>query len=277
MRTWYIEDAGGGCRAFYEVLVLVSEKPREIHCAKVPITWNEKISLEEMAAQLVIDMMKKAGVTKTDRVLVCSGNIFHTLHQWLEEENYNWSTAKMDGLAHQAAEDAFYYQLVKLGVPKEYRLKGRDYCTFYRNIENWVKKQPNQQRYWKDREVRYKPAKQRYRWKNTFASMRLCLHCKKPILPYSLLVEHRFRHQGKRYRHYYHPECTPVTPLTGKLEYVKGNINGQEIRGLILPFQQPTAPCPICSRPLLTGKPTFYGYAGKKLVYGHTHCLGCHT
>lgn len=275
MRTWYIEDAGGGCRAFSEVLVLVSEEPLEIYSATVPLTWEEKISLEEMACRLVIDMMKKARVSKQDKILVCSGNIFHTLHRWLEEENYNWSTAKMDGLAHEVAEDVFYRQLIKEGVPKEYRLTGRDYSSFYRNIENWVKEQPNSHCYWKDREARRKPAELRYKLKHTLRHKRFCRSCHRVILPYSPVVEHRFRQQGKRYRHFYHPHCSPFIPLVGQLNYATGRFQGQAIEGLIIPFpEKESSPCPHCGQPLVPGQPTFYGYAGKQLVYGHTRCLG---
>ena len=272
MRTWYIEDAGGGCRAFSEVLVLVSENPREIHTVKLPLTWNENIGLEEMACRLVIDMLEKAGVSKDDRLLVCSGNIFHTLHQWLSSEGYNWNTAKMDGLAHDAAEEAFYRQLVEAGVPKEYKLNERDYRSFYRLVEDWVKQQPDPSKYWKNRSVRRKPAEARYKLKSTFARPRRCRKCRQTIKPFSPLVEHTVRSGGKKHRIYYHPECSPVTPLKGKLNYAAAKLNGSEINGLILPNKN-EVPCPICGQPIAPGEPTFYGYCGERLIFGHQKCL----
>lgn len=273
MRTWYIEDAGGGCQAFSEVLVLVSEEPREIHTAEVPITWDEQIGLEEVACRLVIDMMEKAGVTKEDQVLVCSGNIFHTLHQWLEQEGYNWSTAKMEGLAHDAAEDAFYQQLVKAGVPVEFKLEGRDYRGFYHNVETWVREHPNGSKYLKDREARRKPAEQRFKLKSTFSKSRKCRSCGGIIKAYSPLVEHRFREKGKRHRHYYHPECTPVEPLNNDLEKAIATIGDQKVPGLILPFKSEPAPCPLCGEDIKAGERVFYGYLNGVLIYGHLDCF----
>lgn len=272
MRTWYIEDAGGGCRAFSEVLVLVSEKPQKIYTARMPLTWKEEISMEEIACRLVINMMKKAGVTKNDRVLVCPGNIFHTLHQWLENNGYNWSTAKMDGLAHDAAEEAFYQQLVESGVPGEYKLQGRDYRTFYRQVEEWVKQQPDPSKYWKDREARKKPAEARYRLKNTFGRPRKCRKCGKKIKPYSPMVEHRVRKNGRKYRRYFHPRCSPVEPMKGKLDYAVVKFDDKTITGLVLPCGEETT-CSLCGEPIKPGNKTFYGYMGEKLVYGHMDCF----
>jgi hypothetical protein len=274
MRTWYIEDAGGGCQAFSEVLVLVSEEPQEIYTVEVPITWDEKIGLEEVACRLVLDMMEKAGVTKEDQVLVCSGNIFHTLHQWLEQEGYNWDTAKMDGLAHNVAEETFYQQLVKAGVPPEYKLEGRDYRSFYHDVETWVREQQNGAKYVKDREARQKPAEQRYKLKSTFSKTRKCRSCGKIINAYSPLVEHRFREKGKRHRQYFHPECSPIEPLNGKLEYATATIDGSKIQGLLLPFKSIAAtPCPICGEEIKPGDKTFYGYLDNVLVFGHMGCF----
>ncbi len=272
MRTWYIEDAGGGCRAFSEVLVLVSENPREIYTAKLPLTWDESIGLEEMACRLVINMMKKAGVSKEDTLLVCSGNIFHTLHQWLSNEGYNWETAKMDGLAHEVAEDAFYRQLVEAGVPKEYKLVERDYRTFYRQVEEWVNQQPNPSRYMKDRKVRQKPAEARYKLKSTYARPRRCRKCRETIKPFSPVVEHTVRNNGKKYRVYFHPECSPIKPLKGKLQYATGKWAGKEISGLILPNKKEVT-CLLCGRPIALGEPTFYGYDEENLIFGHQRCF----
>lgn len=274
MRTWYIEDAGGGCQAFSEVLVLVSEEPREVYTAKLPITWDEEVGMEEMACRLVIELMEQAGVTKTDRVLVCSGNIFHTLHQWLEKEGYNWEAAKMDGLAHQSAEDAFHLQLVEAGVPKIFRLEERDYRTFYRQVEKWVREQPHPNMYWKDRDARQKPAEARYRLRNTFSRPRRCRKCKKPVRPYSPLVEHRVRQKGKKYRHYYHPQCSPVEPLKGRLVFATASFEGNQVEGLILPLREET-PCPVCGNSMAAGERIFYGYLDNTLVFGHRDCLKC--
>ncbi|MTI80226.1 MAG: hypothetical protein FH758_04960 [Firmicutes bacterium] len=272
MRTWYIEDAGGGCQAFSEVLVLVSEEPREIYSARLPLTWQEEVGMEEMACRLVIDMMDKAGVAKSDKLLVCSGNIFHTLHQWLEDNGYNWDTEKMDGLAHDTAEDAFHRQLVEAGVPKEYKLEGRDYRNFYRQVEKWVKKQTEPSQYWKDRGARRKPAEARYRLRSTFTRSRKCRKCNKKILPFSPVVENRVRKNGKKYRYFFHPHCSPVEPMKGKLNYATVSWDGCEVEGIILPCKQEVT-CPICREIIKIGKPIFYGYLDDKLVYGHAKCL----
>lgn len=138
-----------------------------------------------------------------------------------------------------------------------------------------MREQPNGDCYWKDREVRRKPAELRFKLKNTYAQKRFCRSCRRIILPYSPVVEHRFRDQGKRYRHYYHPHCSPFIPLAGQLDYATGWLKGHSIDGLIIPFAGENAPCPLCGQPLMAGQPTFYGYTNNQLVYGHPQCLNC--
>ncbi|RYD06275.1 hypothetical protein N752_05125 [Desulforamulus aquiferis] len=117
--TWYVEDAGGGCRAFGEVVVLVCEETREIYSARIPVTWTNKMGWEELVCQLMLGLMKEAQATSEDKYLVCSGNIFNVYHNWLKEHNYNWETHKMDGLAHEAAEGEFHRMVVEAGFQRK--------------------------------------------------------------------------------------------------------------------------------------------------------------
>ena len=135
MKTWYVEDAGGGCLAFSEVLVLVCENPQEIYTARVPLTWEDDLTLEQMVSRLVIKMMEEAGVTKNDQLLVCSGNIFNDFHQWLTEEGYQWNYHKMDGLAHEVAEQTFYQQILDAGFPAFVHPSPGNYRLYYSFVE----------------------------------------------------------------------------------------------------------------------------------------------
>jgi len=47
VKVWYVEDAGGGCRAFSEVLVLVCEDPEEIYTSQMPLTWESDLTCEQ--------------------------------------------------------------------------------------------------------------------------------------------------------------------------------------------------------------------------------------
>ena len=57
-------------------------------------------------------MMLNARVARDDYLYVCSGNIFHAFHSWLNENKYNWELSKIDGLAHERAEYLFTARLL---------------------------------------------------------------------------------------------------------------------------------------------------------------------
>lgn len=272
MRTWFIEDAGGGCRAFSEVVVLVSEKPRETYTAKIPLTWSGGESLEEIVCRTVVGMMEKAGVTTDDQVLVCSGNIFHGLHAWLKENGYNWEFARMEGLAHDHAENEFNRQIVQAGFPPHIKLMDRNYRDFYRLVEKWVLEKESRHCYMKDRSVRQKPVEARYVLKGNNARTLRCSGCQKKILPYTPVVEFKLRQTGKRIRKNYHPECSPVTPFKNKLKRARAEIDGTVIEGLLAPCRKETV-CPVCNGEVTTGEQIFYGYRDNRLISGHLNCF----
>ncbi|GAB6158062.1 hypothetical protein JCM39194_12620 [Desulfotomaculum varum] len=273
MKTWYVEDAGGGCRAFGEVLVLVCEETNEVYATRVPATWSNKMGWEELVCRLMIDLMAAAGAGPDDRYLVCSGNIFHTYHRWLTEHGYNWSTHKMDGLAHEAAENEFHRMVVEAGFPAHIKLVDRDYRSYYNEIEKWVASDPaRQQLYWKDREVRKKPAQPRYVLKSTLGRARTCRHCRQAIPPFSPAVELKYRQNGRKFRYFFHPDCSPVQPLQSQLEQLAVPWQGGQLTGILVPCQDQVH-CVLCGRPLAPGEQTFYAYAGNRLLAGHPACF----
>lgn len=273
MKTWYVEDAGGGCRAFGEVVVLVCEDTREIYSGRIPITWANKMGWEELVCNLMLDLMEEAGATINDKFLVCSGNIFHTYHKWLTEHGYTWETHKMDGLAHEAAEGEFHRMVVEAGFPEEIKLEERDYRSYYSQIEKWVSSYPDRKKmYWKDREVRKKPVQPRYILKSTLGKTRSCHHCNKIIPPFSPAVELKYRKDGRKLRYFFHPQCSPVKPLKSQLNQLEVEWKGSRLTGIIVPCPE-TVHCAICGQPVEPGQETFYAYENNVLVCGHPGCF----
>lgn len=273
MKEWQVEDAGGGCRAFSEVVVLVCEQTGEKYFSLLPLTWEDGSSMEEKACSLIVSMMNRAGVTGDDRLLVCSGNIFHAFHNWLDENGYNWEKSKIDGMAHDVAEEIFHRQVINAGFTEEIQLVERNYRDYYRVIEEWVAGDPLRHIFYKNREVRRKPAETRYLLKSNGSHTRSCLQCRKKIRPYTPVVVYRSRENGRRIRRYFHPACTPVTPLKSTLETSIITWNTSRIEGVILNFNEKDRVCPVCGQSITTGERTFYGYLNDRMVAGHLACF----
>jgi len=273
LKEWQVEDAGGGCRAFSEVLVLVCEGTSEIFTTLLPLTWDDGFSLEEKACNQLISLVEKAGVRKTDRLVACSGHIFNTFHQWLTDTGYSWDMGKIDGLAHELAEYLFHTQAAKAGFPPELQLVERNYREYYSLIEKWVVAEPARQIFWKDRDVRRKPAQTRYVLKCNGGHSRSCQQCHQKIRPYSPVVLYRYRENGRRIRRYFHPACTPVTPLKSTLETFVVNWNSSKVEGVILNTQEEKKICSICGQVVDPGDRTFYGYSTDQVIMGHPACF----
>lgn len=275
MKTWYIEDAGGGCRAFSEVLVLVCEEPQMVFSSQMPLTWEESVTMEQMATRIVKKMMQDAGVTRQDYLLVCSGNIFHDLHRWLTEEEYRWDYHKMDGLAHQIAEEGFYQQMLEAGFPAFVRPSDHNYRLFYSFVEHWVAQHPDRQKHLKDRSCRAKPLEQHYILRSNGHRRQFCQKCRQVIEPYLPLVEYQFKQNGARRRCYYHPECSPVAPGKIKLKTLKLSYQGAEVEAAVKSTRREGMACSVCGNPLIPDAEALHWYdSSKKLHHGHLECFG---
>lgn len=273
MKVWQVEDAGGGCRAFSEVLVLVCEETKEVYTSCLPLTWEDGTGMEEKACSLLLSMMDRAGVDKEDQIYVCSGNIFHAFHNWLAEHDYKWEKVKIDGIAHDLAEEHFHRQIVEAGFPAEIRLVERNYREYYRVIEKWVAEDPHRHKFFKDYEVRCKPAETRYVLKSNSGHTRSCGACRKKIMPYTPVVVYRFRENGRKIRRYFHPACTPVEPVKSTLETRIINWGALSIEGVILNCNEEKRNCAVCGQTLTPGDRTWYGYCNGQILAGHLCCF----
>ncbi len=272
MTYWYIEDAGGGCRAFSEVLVLVSENPVRIHRRTLPLTWESSITVEEMVFKKVMEMLNEAGVTKEDYLYVCSSNLFYHLHKWLTDNGYRWETAKMDGLAHEVAERYFQEQIVQAGFPAQIRLEERNYREFYGFVDAWIKEDLSRSRFIKDMRVRCKPAQFKYILRANTGHVRKCSRCRGKIQPFTPMVQYRYREQGKKKSRYYHPGCTPVKPHKNKLEPVELTWRNKNITGVMLANKE-IKPCLICKREIAAGEKAVHAFCDQEFIFGHRDCF----
>ena len=87
------------------------------------------------------------------------------------------------------------------------------------------------------------------------------------------MVFYRYRENGRRIRKYYHPQCSPVTPLKSTLETVAFKLDATVVEGVILAARETSAGCPLCGQPLEAGTKAFYGYINDRLIAGHLACF----
>jgi hypothetical protein len=103
---------------------------------------------QRLTAEIVSELFQEMGITReTYKVEICSGHIFDNARLWLDEEGYNWKSAKIEGDLQMKIENAFSDYLVSVGVPEKIRRieVGRDQFMY---LFNWVRDDP-------DRRVKY--------------------------------------------------------------------------------------------------------------------------
>ena len=103
---------------------------------------------QRRTAAIIGELFEEMGIAREAyKVEICSGHIFDVARLWLDEEGYNWSSAKIDGDLQVKIENAFSDYLVSVGVPEKIRKieVGRDQFMY---LFNWVRDDP-------DRRVQY--------------------------------------------------------------------------------------------------------------------------
>ena len=98
---------------------------------------------QRRTAAIIGELFEEMGISReTYKVEICSGHIFDVARLWLDEEGYNWKSAKIDGELQLKIENAFSDYLVSVGVPEKIRRieVGRDQFMY---LFNWVRDDPD--------------------------------------------------------------------------------------------------------------------------------------
>lgn len=180
-RTIEIDDAGTGDLVGDAFIGFHDTSSGKIIFRGIPVGLYQKQNREENRPKKQIlaavrDGLKSLNFDKEkDRILLCRGNCFDLVREWIKEENINYQPAIVEGVLQDAVEAKFFSHLRNLGVRSKIDVndyKGRFFtlfnwvCQDYPNRKHFVKTGfPSWERRWKKRAQNRYQAKAKQRLK----------------------------------------------------------------------------------------------------------------
>lgn len=137
-----IDDAGSGSLIGGTGIGIMRKETEEYIFKIVPLVFFQGSNFSEKKyQQYVIKIVKfalhKLRVTKDEPIHLCRGYIFDALRLWLDNENYNWSNQKIEGLLQYRVESSFNDYVISLGLPRDFVQHARFAFGFHRLLK-WV-------------------------------------------------------------------------------------------------------------------------------------------
>ena len=137
-----IDDAGSGSLIGGTGIGVMRVETGEYLFKIVPLLFFKQPYFSQKKYQhYVIKIVRLAfhrfGVSKEEKISVCRGYIFDTLRKWLEEEGYDWSSTKIEGLLQYKVEESFNNYVIGLGLPRNFVQHARFAFGFHRLLK-WI-------------------------------------------------------------------------------------------------------------------------------------------
>ncbi|HYH04370.1 MAG TPA: hypothetical protein VEC37_14865 [Bacillota bacterium] len=138
-----VDDAGGGCFLGPEVIVM--------HRLETGETWYVLIAPEiyervRFAAKLLKKAFRELGISPSEPVRLCRGEIFDEFQQYLEYQGYQVVREKVSAETDSLAEAKFMEILYSYGFPSKLKLENRNYRELYDLVSFWYYSQPQVQK-----------------------------------------------------------------------------------------------------------------------------------
>jgi len=137
-----IDDAGSGSLVGGTGIGVMRVETGEYIFKIIPLVFfqhpyfSEK-KYQEYVIKIIKLSFRRFGVSKTEPVSICRGYIFDALRKWLEQEGYNWSSTKIEGMLQYRVEESFNDYVIRLGLPRNFIQHARYAFGFHRLLK-WV-------------------------------------------------------------------------------------------------------------------------------------------
>ena len=115
--TIEIDDAGTGDLIGDAYVLFWRRETNTLLKKIIPLELYQQSDFNKLTQQHVIGLFKEAfselNVPKTEEILVCSGNVFDQARKFMEEEKYNFKTAKIEGYLQDQVEAAYLTNIIE--------------------------------------------------------------------------------------------------------------------------------------------------------------------
>ncbi|TCL62798.1 hypothetical protein EDC14_102379 [Hydrogenispora ethanolica] len=129
-----IDDAGGGCFIGPEVLVIHHLETGSARFLYIPPQVENRISF---ATELLKAAFTELAITNQEPIQLCRGEIFDKFQEHLEQRGYHVIRQKVSSATDSLAEAEFMEVLYAHGLPRNIKLRNRNYQELYEMVGFW--------------------------------------------------------------------------------------------------------------------------------------------
>jgi hypothetical protein len=136
-----IDDAGGGCFLGPEVMVIHKLETGQAKYLLIPPQVTDRILC---ATKLLRNAFLDLGISRTEPVKLCRGEIFDLFETYLAQKGYQVVREKVSDSTDNLAESKFMEILHSYGFPNDLCLENRNYQEFYELVSFWYHTLPEE-------------------------------------------------------------------------------------------------------------------------------------
>jgi hypothetical protein len=137
-----IDDAGSGSLVGGTCIAALRLETNEYYYDFIPLSYYQngnfynKLYLHK-SKDIVIELLKKLGTNKKEKITICQGYMFDVARKYLSESQIKWTNSKIVDPLQSRIEDTFSEYVLGLGVPVQYA-KYIKYPLHFHRILRWV-------------------------------------------------------------------------------------------------------------------------------------------
>ncbi len=228
-----IDDAGTGSPLGGIVIGILKGDVFDYEVIPVKYFQNENRNyyddVKEKVLESVLTLLQRIDFDpKRDTIHICRGNIFSHVHEYLHENNLNWTFSKIESHLQDLVEFIYDLHLVEIGVPRMLVKRLTTYGRYVTELFKWVALSINERRkivktqfpIWK-REWQYAETKYRKTISKRFT---YCIECGENIAAGEDIVIATIETPRREFRAYLHIKCyNKLRTGGGKIEFVRIN------------------------------------------------------
>jgi len=137
-----IDDAGSGSLIGGTGIGILNTDNNKYYFEIIPLKFYQthlfqKKAYQDYVIKIVERSFSKLGVEKSQQIEICQGYMFDKLRNWLDANNYQWRSTKIEGPLQIKVEESFENYVIDLGLPKPFIKHARFAFGFHRLLK-WV-------------------------------------------------------------------------------------------------------------------------------------------
>lgn len=137
-----IDDAGSGSLIGGTIIGAMRYETKEFEFDIIPLKYySPEFFYKKLYLDYVIEIAKnlfeKLGVTQDEEIFICRGYMFDNLRTWITDNNFKYTSTKIEEPLQSKIESTFEDYTINLGFPKRF-ISYTKYPFHFHRILRWI-------------------------------------------------------------------------------------------------------------------------------------------